>query len=196
MVDARGSVGDTVFSIWKGIHYIRSRIVPSNPQTDLQTAQREALAHSLTMWQSVKTWAKAVWNHYATGYAKSGYNRYIEDNILLVKAAVAGVLTPFNAAYIKVSAMAATQGGAGEIACSWVNDTGVGGTDQLAFYTRKTETGDEAYAWTSHGNCAPEAEFFTLAGLDTGEEYEVGFFCKTIIAGTAQMSHNELLLAG
>jgi len=41
---ASGTVGKTAtFSIWKGNPYVRSRIIPKNPKSDLQKAARAAL---------------------------------------------------------------------------------------------------------------------------------------------------------
>lgn len=196
VTDIRGKTGDVVFSIWKGINYIRARVTPSNPRSDLQTAQREALADTLTMWQSVKSWAKTVWDVYASGYGKSGYNRYIEDNILHVKAGTAGSLTPFNPLYIIIAAMAATQGGAGEIDLSWTKGAAVYPTDHVDAYYRKTEALAEEYAWTYGGHADPTVEALTIAGLDTGEEYEVAFMCHTAAFAKCQQSFNKVLLAG
>ncbi len=191
-----GKTGDAVFSRWKGIAYVRERVTPSNPRSTLQTAQRDALTHTLTMWQSVKSWAKDVWNAYASGYAKSGYNRYIEDNLLAVKAGTAGHLTPFDPDYIKISAEDAAAGGAGEIACTWTNDSGILNVDSVTVFYRKTETAAEEYAWTIDSNNACTAETATIAGLDTGEEYEVAFFCRTTAYAECQASYNEVLVAG
>lgn len=191
-----GKVADAVFSKWKGINYIRERVIPSNPQSDLQTAQRLALARTLTMWQSVKSWAKTVWNHYATGYAKSGYNRYMEDVILHTKAGTAGHLTPFNPAYIKISTQAAVAGAAGIITISWTNLSGVSGVDFMQNWVRKTQAGAEEYAWTSSGGPDITAETYDILGLDTGEEYEIAFFACTEGVAIAQESFNKVLLAG
>jgi len=196
MVDARGSVSDTVFSVWKGIHYIRSRIVPHNPKSDDQIAQRDALSHTLTLWQSVKSWSKAVWDTYATGYPLSGYNRYVQDNIKLVKAGTAGVLTPYLATYIPISAMDAAAGGAGEIACSWTNDSGVHGTDYVTAYYHKLEAEAEVYAWSHGGVKDVDQSPLTITGLDTAESYEVAFFCHTDALAEVQQSYNEVLAAG
>jgi len=196
VTDMRGKLGDAVMSIWKGIHYVRSRVIPSNPQTAAQTLQRDALKNTLTMWQSVKSWAKTIWDTYAEGYALSGYNRYMDDNILLVKAGTAGSLTPFNPDYIKISGLAIAAAGAGEIDCSWTNDTGVSPTDQVWSYYRKTETAAEEYAWTAGPRVPAIEEVCEISGLDTGEEYEVAFFCGLNPCTEAQESYNEVLLAG
>ena len=171
-------------------------MIPANPQSALQTAQREALADTLTMWQSIKLWAKSVWNTYAEGYAKSGYNRYMEDNILMTKAGTAGLITPFNAEYVAISAQAAAAGAEGIITCSWTDLT-VFSTDYVEVYYRKTETLAEVYAWTAGGTPAlVSAETLELSGLDTGEEYEIGFFPYSEDKAECQQSFNKVLVSG
>lgn len=196
VTDMRGKLGDAVMSIWKGIHYVRSRVIPSNPQTAAQTLQRDALKNTLTMWQSVKTWAKTIWDTYAEGYALSGYNRYMDDNILHTKAGTAGHLTPYNQDYIKVSAEAAAAGGAGEITCTWTNNTGVHGVDNYSAFYRKTEAAAETYAWVSGGVTDCDTETITIAGLDAANEYEVAMFCHVADLSAAQQSYGEVLDAG
>lgn len=196
IVEASGKVGDAVFSRWKGIPYIRSRVTPSNPQTAAQTAQREALANALTMWQSIKSWSKAVWDTYATGYALSGYNRYMDVNILKIKAPVAGVLTPANADFIKISAEAAAAGASGIITCTWTNDTGSDVTDKIYAFYRKSEVGSEAYAWEDGGNAVPTDETLSVSGLTPGHEYEVAFACMLTDKSIAQEGYNEILDCG
>lgn len=196
IVEMSGKCGDAVFSRWKGIDYVRSRVTPANPQSDLQTAQRNALKHTLTMWQSIKLWGKKIWDHYATGYPWSGYNRYMDHNILLVKAGTAGKITPYNAAYVKISTMAIAAGGAGEITCTWTNVTGLSGVDYVSAYYRQTQTGSEEYAWTKVTAVDVTTETLTISGLDTAEQYEVAFFCRDELTTVAQESYNEVLNAG
>lgn len=196
IVEMSGKVADAVFSRWKGIDYVRSRVTPANPQTALQTAQREALANTLTMWQSIKSWAKAIWDHYAEGYAWSGYNRYMDYHILLTKAGTAGKITPANPDYVKISAEAIAAGGAGEITCTWTNDTGVHDVEHVYFFYRKTETASEEYAWTSDGAHAIDEETHTITGLDTGEEYEVAMFAAIVNKSLCQEAFNKVLVAG
>lgn len=196
IVEMSGKCADAVFSRWKGIDYVRSRVTPANPRSDLQTAQRDALKHTLTMWQSVKGWAKAVWDKYAKGYALSGYNRYMDDNILHVKAAEAGHLTPYNPDRAALIDAAAVAGGAGIITASWTARTGAGGSDYVDCWYRKSETESEEYAWTFHGQVMESAATYSYSALDTGEEYEVAFTGVNISTGEYCESFNKVLLAG
>lgn len=196
IVQMSGTTGDAVFSRWKGINYVRSRVIPANPQTPAQTKQRDALSHTLDMWQSIKAWGKGVWDYFATGYALSGYNRYMAENIEKVRDLEASVLTPENVDYVKISTMAIAAGGAGEIDCTWVNLSGVPGKDWVTVHYRKTETLKEEYAWTWDSDTDPSLQTVTITGLTTGEEYEVTIHASDASPHGAQASFSKLLNAG
>ena len=73
-------------SFWRGINYIRERVIPHNPKSTAQTAIRGVLTDGVSKWrfglitQNNKNW----WNTYARGLGESGFNRYmrkyLEDN--------------------------------------------------------------------------------------------------------------------
>jgi len=79
-LDARGTLADTMTgSFWRGINYIRERVIPHNPKTAAQTAIRQVLTDGVSKWrfgtisQNNKNW----WNTYALGLAESGFNRFM-----------------------------------------------------------------------------------------------------------------------
>lgn len=79
-LDARGTLADTLTgSFWRGINYIRSRVVPHNPRTDKQMAVREVLTDGVSRWRfgAISEADKTLWNQYAKGLSESGFNRYI-----------------------------------------------------------------------------------------------------------------------
>lgn len=82
IVDIRNKQKDTVFSKWKGINYIRSRVVPSNPKTDPQIAVREALAQLVVCWQDAYVTLHANQDEHAGGRNYSGFNKFIGDNVI------------------------------------------------------------------------------------------------------------------
>ena len=86
-LDARGTLADTLTgSFWRGINYIRERVVPHNPKSDSQTAVRGVLTDGVSKWRFglISNTNKNWWNTYAKGLGESGFNRfmrsYIEDN--------------------------------------------------------------------------------------------------------------------
>lgn len=80
IVDIRNKQSDTVFSKWKGINYIRSRVIPANPKTAAQVAIREALAQLVSLWQDMEAEVKPNWDSYVSGRDYSGFNHFIGKN--------------------------------------------------------------------------------------------------------------------
>lgn len=78
--DIRGALGENVvFSMWKGRPYMRSYVVPANPQTDAQTAERAHMAAIVDMYQQNVKGTDAhvtAWNAEALKDLISGYNQF------------------------------------------------------------------------------------------------------------------------
>lgn len=79
-LDARGTLADTMTgSYWRGVNYIRVRVVPHNPNSVSQQAIRAVLTTGVSNWrfgaivQNSKNW----WNTYARGLSESGFNRFM-----------------------------------------------------------------------------------------------------------------------
>lgn len=88
-LDARGTLANTMTgSFWRGINYIRERIVPHNPKSTAQTAVRGVLTDGVSKWRFglISRVHKNWWNTYAKGLGESGFNRfmrvYCNDNYL------------------------------------------------------------------------------------------------------------------
>lgn len=79
-LDASGTIaGAMTFSKWKGINYVRLRVIPANPQTASQVSQRNTLAAATSVWKwstSLDAVSKASWNTSASGTGMSGFNRF------------------------------------------------------------------------------------------------------------------------
>lgn len=79
-LDASGTIADAMtFSKWKGLNYVRLRVIPGNPKTASQTSQRNTLAAAVSSWKdvaSVPVASKTSWDTYASGTGMSGFNRY------------------------------------------------------------------------------------------------------------------------
>ena len=55
-LDARGKVAKTLTaSVWKGINYMRQRVVPSNPRTAKQVAIRDIVKDASQAWMTNAT---------------------------------------------------------------------------------------------------------------------------------------------
>lgn len=115
--DIRGAIGAQVFSVWKGIHYIRKKAAAiSNPNSTKQILARNRLALCSQLWSSTLTEVqKRQWNEQAQrwgsaslenaskgfkdlmpdlGRNMSGYNAYIRANVTLAMIGIAQIAAP------------------------------------------------------------------------------------------------------
>jgi len=89
---ARGKLANTlVYSNWKGVPYTRKWLVPANPNTSAQQAQRGYLASALADWHAISwgTGDKPAYDRWAAYGSKpmSGFNKYVSEYL---KVKVAG----------------------------------------------------------------------------------------------------------
>jgi len=84
-VTASGTIGDAItYSNWKGLPYVRSRVIPANPKTASQVSVRDVLTSAVGNWQDtaiVPAASKLSWDYYASGTGMSGFNRYVKKVI-------------------------------------------------------------------------------------------------------------------
>lgn len=77
---ARGTVAKTLTaSFWRGINYMRERVIPHNPRSTRQLAIRGVMTDGVSKWRFgvITTSDKTAWNSYARGMEYSGFNRYM-----------------------------------------------------------------------------------------------------------------------
>lgn len=78
---ASGTIGDTItFGRWKGLNTARQRVVPANPQSAGQVAQRAIMTAVVAFWRGflTGTQGKTAWNRDASnsGLPQSGFNAF------------------------------------------------------------------------------------------------------------------------
>ena len=80
-ITASGTIGDVLtYSNWKGLPYVRSRVIPANPKTAPQVSIRNTLTAGVSTYRDdaqVPGASKSSWDYYASGTGMSGFNRYI-----------------------------------------------------------------------------------------------------------------------
>ena len=110
---ALGTIAKTVtYSRWKGIDFARQRVIPANPNTLEQQATRTVFSMLSDMWKFAPALAIAPWNANAIGRPYTGRNRFMGDNVEVLRGdlvmdaflgspgALAGPATPpISAAY-------------------------------------------------------------------------------------------------
>lgn len=85
-IDARGKIANTlVFSGWKGLKTVRAYVVPANPNSGAQQAQRGLLTAAVAWWHDVgyTVLDLAAWAFRASlaKSPRSGFNEFTSDHI-------------------------------------------------------------------------------------------------------------------
>jgi len=83
---SRGQIGKAmVTASWRGISYARQYVIPSNPRTIAQQANRTRFAFLREMHKLASATIRAPWDAFATGRPFTGVNKFVgENNRLLV----------------------------------------------------------------------------------------------------------------
>lgn len=85
-LDARNQIGKAiVYSYWRGVNYVRARVVPKNPKSADQVAIRNLIADASAAWRDsdspIDSAYKAAYDTYAEGKRYSGFNAFIKDSV-------------------------------------------------------------------------------------------------------------------
>lgn len=83
-LDAAGTFGKTMtFGKWKGRHYVRQRVTPTNPNSANQQTQRSKFRDAVAGWQALDQAIKDTWNTRVKelGLTMSGFNLYVREFI-------------------------------------------------------------------------------------------------------------------
>lgn len=82
---ASGTIADTLtFANWKGIPYVRTRVIPANPNTTAQQETRGVFATLNEMWKRMPTWARKPWQYFVRGKPLTARNRFLQVNLPLL----------------------------------------------------------------------------------------------------------------
>ena len=99
-LDASGTIASTMtFSRWKGINYVRQRVIPTYSNTDEQMAVRDIVSDASIAWKELDTVGavqinaayKLAYDVAASGTAMSGFNLFIKECMIENLADAAGV---------------------------------------------------------------------------------------------------------
>lgn len=76
---ASGTIAQTLtYSRWKGIYYVRTRVVPANPQSTGQVAVRNIFTNLNEMWKRMPSYAKESFTASVRGVPMTARNRFIQ----------------------------------------------------------------------------------------------------------------------
>lgn len=81
-LDASGTIGGILtFSKWKGRAYVRTRVIPSNPKSDAQSAVRACMKFLAQNWAGLATPNKLSWDPMAEANKYSAFNGFSSLNL-------------------------------------------------------------------------------------------------------------------
>lgn len=79
---AAGTIGETLtYASWKGVQYVRTRVMPNNPNTANQQEVRGAFRTLNQWWNRAPTLARAPWTAAAVGQPYTDRNALVRDNV-------------------------------------------------------------------------------------------------------------------
>lgn len=79
---ASGTVANTLtFSVWKGIPYVRARVIPANPRSTTQVAIRNIFTNLSEMWKRMPAGARVPFQYSVRGIPLTDRNRHVGENV-------------------------------------------------------------------------------------------------------------------
>lgn len=91
-----GKAADVVAARWKGVPYVRSHVIPANPRTAAQIAQRNKNTYKVWFAQQWNAKWKEAWTEFVAGRALSEMNGFSSFNKLDPFGASGLLASPFN----------------------------------------------------------------------------------------------------
>lgn len=175
IVDIRSKVADMVFSKWRGQNYVRSRVVPANPNTVDQQLYRNTVKWLVEVWQKMPTILKNSWRYYASGMGISGWNAFMSANIKKGTLSQELVLSYANDSTLVLTAWAAGGTGSHSILTDFTPTPVATGKRLYAFAVAATpQYTSPAWVSVAAGVSSP----VTLSSLDIGRPYKAyGVLC-------------------
>lgn len=191
MVDARGKLGGHVFSKNRGGAYIRTKVTPSNPQTEDQVSQRALLASSSQAWKGLTEAQRTAWNGAVGQYATTnvfgdivnptGATLHTRLNINVALAGGAAILVPplpvgiTSPAGVSVEADVSGQG----VAIDWTSGVVPVGVRRIVEATPQMSPG--IYNANNKFRIITTLAAATATGVDVGTAYVAKF--GALVAG-------------
>lgn len=153
-----------VFTKWKGIAAVRQYLIPANPKSAGQVAQRTKLTNAVASWHTAAITAddQSAWNALASLAAKplSGFNKFVKEFIRVVAASDTWEL---------LTAGGAVAGASGAIDVTIDSGDGVSATVAKWGLKKTLLLTEESLAFAAGSWTG------TISGLTTGTRYYVQF---------------------
>lgn len=206
---ARGKFGPVlVFSAWRALNVVRTRVSPTNPRTSRQLEVRSILAGLSSGWAGLTANQAAAWSDFSAGreksnafgkYYVSGFNGYQELNFYVVdNGGAAAASPPVTAFKGNITTLAAVGGGAsGEIDLTWAVPAGAAAGDMIDIWITSLQPNELRSAQESDFRhltyAAGNAVAYTATGLTASGWYylRARFIMSDGRAGVFQEAHAQ-----
>lgn len=77
---AEGAAGPLCFSTWNGLNIVKTKPIPSNPNSAAQQAVRLSYSRLAALWKGSEAFFHGLWNDYASDRDNCGYALYHKQN--------------------------------------------------------------------------------------------------------------------
>lgn len=85
-LDGSGTIGKTLtYSKWRGVKYVRQRVIPENPKTTGQVETRDVFSMLVEAWKLAPTLVVTPWDTAALGRPFTGRNKFVGDNVKVLR---------------------------------------------------------------------------------------------------------------
>ena len=86
---ASGTIADTLtFAKWKGIQYVRTRVIPANPKTAPQIEVRAVFKFLSDLWKRMPALAREPWEFAVRGRPLTARNQHVKSSLKLIQSEV------------------------------------------------------------------------------------------------------------
>lgn len=176
VTSASGKVAGVVFSIWKGVQYVKRWVKPTYTNTATQILIRDAFKMLCQLWKYLPSSVVLAWTNYAKGKGMANRNAWIGQNVVMAASAHIGIMTPHNPAFFPPDPITVTHGTAGMVKLHFVWPAGYTTNDKCysAIVRKKSPT----YVWA--GSVTFPATQIETVGLAATSHYAHWYLAATI----------------
>lgn len=83
---ASGTIADALtFASWKGIQYVRTRVIPANPDSTAQHAIRHIFTNLSELWKRMPVGARVPFQYSVRGRPLTDRNRHVQANVRVLQ---------------------------------------------------------------------------------------------------------------
>lgn len=176
VTSASGKVAGVVFSIWKGVQYVKRWVKPTYTNTTAQAALRAAFALLCQQWKYLSPSTVLAWTNYAKGKGMANRNAWLGENTTKIMHGTIQLLTPHNPALWPPTVVTFSSATAGYVQTHFIWPAGYT-TGDKSYFTAVKKTDKFTMADTSGTYPATVA---TLSGLTPATTYQ----CHVYLAAT------------